>query len=105
MSIHDRISSALQILRDGRVSILDFLVTILDPPDAYYSTYRDRVYVPSAKEKKSGTEVRKSAEFSVGGFPKPSACPRVMWKSCCVDIMGLVNVNTLDSLDERSVWT
>lgn len=55
MSTHDRINSALQILRDGRISILDFLVTILDPADASYATYRDRLYVPSVKEKNSGT--------------------------------------------------
>jgi hypothetical protein len=45
MSTHDRINSALQTLRDGRISILDFLVTILDPADASYATYRDRLYV------------------------------------------------------------
>ncbi|KAG1794839.1 uncharacterized protein HD556DRAFT_1442625 [Suillus plorans] len=34
MSTHDQINSALQTLRDGCISILDFLITILDPADA-----------------------------------------------------------------------
>ncbi|KAG0698558.1 hypothetical protein DFH29DRAFT_1081734 [Suillus ampliporus] len=72
MSAHDWISSALKILRDGRISVLDLLVKILDPSEVAYSTYRDRICVPSAKEKQLGTgKVGKSVRFSVGGFPKP----------------------------------
>src|SRR6267154_4593111 len=47
MSTHERIGSALKILRDGRISILDLLVKIMDPSQMLYSTYRDRMYVPS----------------------------------------------------------
>lgn len=54
MSTHERISSALKILRDGRISILDLLVKIMDPSQMLYSTYRDRMYVPSATEKQLG---------------------------------------------------
>ncbi|KAG0695430.1 hypothetical protein DFH29DRAFT_880042 [Suillus ampliporus] len=54
MSTHERISSALKILRDGRISILDLLVKIMDPSQMLYSTYRDRMYMPSATEKQSG---------------------------------------------------
>ncbi|KAG2737045.1 hypothetical protein P692DRAFT_20135069, partial [Suillus brevipes Sb2] len=55
MSTHERISSALKILRDGRISVLDLLIKILDPSEASYSTYRDRICVPSPKEKQLGT--------------------------------------------------
>ena len=43
MSTHERIGSALQ---DGRISILDLLVKIMDPSQMLYSTYCDRMYVP-----------------------------------------------------------
>ncbi|KAG1887916.1 uncharacterized protein F5891DRAFT_1283178 [Suillus fuscotomentosus] len=54
MSTHECISSALKILRDGRISILDLLVKIMDPSQMLYSTYRNRMYVPSATEKQLG---------------------------------------------------
>ncbi|KIK40439.1 hypothetical protein CY34DRAFT_24807 [Suillus luteus UH-Slu-Lm8-n1] len=55
MSVHDHISSALKILRDSCISVLDLLIKILDPSEASYSTYRNHICVPSPKEKQLGT--------------------------------------------------
>ena len=38
------ITAALDILRDGRISLLEFITTILDPTQAAFATYRDRFY-------------------------------------------------------------
>ncbi|KAG0703526.1 hypothetical protein DFH29DRAFT_998355 [Suillus ampliporus] len=54
MSIHKCIGSALKILWDSRISILDLLVKIMDPLQMLYSTYRDHMYVPSVTEKQLG---------------------------------------------------
>ncbi|KAG0695284.1 hypothetical protein DFH29DRAFT_1005622 [Suillus ampliporus] len=54
MSTHECISSTLKILRDGRISILDLLVKIMDPSQMLYSTYQDHMYVPLATEKQLG---------------------------------------------------
>ncbi|KAG1888696.1 hypothetical protein F4604DRAFT_964334 [Suillus subluteus] len=51
MSTHERIGSTLKILRDGRIFILDLLVKITDLSQMLYSTYRDRMYLPSGTEK------------------------------------------------------
>jgi len=53
---HERIGSVLKILQDGWISILDLLVKIMDPSQMLYSTYRDRMYVPSVTEKQSGRD-------------------------------------------------
>ena len=40
----ERITAALDILRDGRISLLEFITTIIDPTQTAFATYQDRFY-------------------------------------------------------------
>ena len=40
----ERITAALDILHDGRISLLEFITTILDPTQTAFAAYRDRFY-------------------------------------------------------------
>ena len=53
LSWHERIKSAIKILRDGRISILDFMSTILDPSQLDFAVNRDRIYYSSKEEKEN----------------------------------------------------
>jgi hypothetical protein len=55
LSPHKRIKSVLKILREGRISVLDFLLSILDPSEIEFSFNRDRIYNYPAKEKGNST--------------------------------------------------
>jgi hypothetical protein len=44
LSPDERIQRALEILRSGRLSVLDFMIKILDPQEPTYATHRDRLY-------------------------------------------------------------
>jgi hypothetical protein len=55
LSSHERIKSALKILRDGRISIMDFILTILDPSELDFAYNRDWIYNQSRQEKESIT--------------------------------------------------
>ncbi|KAG0695544.1 hypothetical protein DFH29DRAFT_1083321 [Suillus ampliporus] len=52
-SSHERIKSAVKILRDGRISIIDFMLTILDPSELDFAYNRDWIYNRSRQEKES----------------------------------------------------
>src|SRR6267154_5807493 len=83
MSTHERIGSVLKILRDGRISILDLLVKITDPSQMLYSTYRDRMYVPSATEKQSRSgRLGKVLDFLCDDPRDASTCPLICLRCC-----------------------
>lgn len=44
LSSSERIQRALEILRVGRISLLDFLIKIFDPHEPEFASYRDRIY-------------------------------------------------------------
>ncbi|KAG2355110.1 hypothetical protein BDR07DRAFT_1427207 [Suillus spraguei] len=47
--------SAVKILLDGRISIMDFILTILDPSELDFAYNRDWIYNRSRQEKESST--------------------------------------------------
>ncbi|KAG2105801.1 uncharacterized protein F5147DRAFT_701975 [Suillus discolor] len=53
LSSTERIKSVIKILRDGRISILDFMLKILDPSEACFAYNRDRIFNCSRQEKTS----------------------------------------------------
>ncbi|KAG1723328.1 hypothetical protein EDB19DRAFT_2043812 [Suillus lakei] len=53
LSSTERIKAAIKILRDGRISILDFMLKILDPSEASFAYNRDRIFNCSRQEKTS----------------------------------------------------
>jgi len=53
LSSHERIKSAVKILRDGRILIIDFMLTILDPSELDFAYNRDWIYNRSKQEKES----------------------------------------------------
>ncbi|KAG2364879.1 hypothetical protein BDR07DRAFT_732339 [Suillus spraguei] len=53
LSRHERIKAAIKILRDRRISILDFMSTILDPSQLDFAVNRDRIYYSSKEEKEN----------------------------------------------------
>ncbi|KAG2063055.1 hypothetical protein BDR04DRAFT_1123524 [Suillus decipiens] len=53
LSSHERIKPAVKILRDGRISIIDFMLTILDPSELDFAYSRDWIYNCSKQEKES----------------------------------------------------
>jgi hypothetical protein len=55
LSSHERIKSALKILRDGCISIMDFMLTILDPLELDSAYNHDWIYNRSRQEKESIT--------------------------------------------------
>ncbi|KAG1786709.1 uncharacterized protein HD556DRAFT_1449510 [Suillus plorans] len=68
MSTHDQINSTLQTLRDGRISILDFLVKILDPSNASYNSDLASLFalgVENSEVLPRSTRNRKSSSSSI----------------------------------------
>ncbi|KAG2110646.1 uncharacterized protein F5147DRAFT_772429 [Suillus discolor] len=59
LSQNERIKSAIKILRDGCIFILDFMSTILDPSQLDFAINRDRIYYPSKENLKDGSSCGK----------------------------------------------
>ncbi|KAG2074458.1 hypothetical protein BDR04DRAFT_177788 [Suillus decipiens] len=53
LSSHERIKSAVKILCDGRISIMDFILTILDPSELDFAYNCDWIYKCMTSSKKS----------------------------------------------------
>ncbi|KAG2369083.1 hypothetical protein BDR07DRAFT_1604966 [Suillus spraguei] len=53
LSSHERIKSAVKILRDGRISIIELMLTILDTSELDFAYNRDWIYNRSKQEKES----------------------------------------------------
>jgi hypothetical protein len=70
LSSTERIKAAIKILRDGRISILDFMLKILDPSEACFAYNRDRIFNCS-RQKKMNVDVGKAA---VGKLEKMFDC-------------------------------
>jgi len=58
LSSSERIQRALEILRVGRISLLDFMIKVFDPNEPEYASYRDRIYTLP-----KGTSSGKLAKF------------------------------------------
>ncbi|KAG1842680.1 hypothetical protein C8R48DRAFT_780951 [Suillus tomentosus] len=53
LSPHERVKSVVKIFREGRMSILDFILRILDPSQPDFMYNRDWIYNPSKVEKEN----------------------------------------------------
>jgi hypothetical protein len=53
--LHKCIKSALKILCDGHISIIDFILTVLDPLEVNFAYNRDWIYNHSRQEKENIT--------------------------------------------------
>ncbi|KAG1896306.1 uncharacterized protein F5891DRAFT_1193331 [Suillus fuscotomentosus] len=60
LSPHEHVKSVVKILREGRMSILDFILRILDPSQPDFMYNRDWIYNPSKVEKENSGDGQRS---------------------------------------------